>query len=43
MLTWNFVSTHPRFWWSLMVGVDWWDAIACTQSAAEDGIGNNMN
>ncbi|CAI9285850.1 unnamed protein product [Lactuca saligna] len=27
-----------RFWWSLMVGVDWWDAIACTQSAAEDGI-----
>ncbi|GLT63773.1 hypothetical protein SLA2020_363110 [Shorea laevis] len=27
-----------RFWWSLLVGVDWWDAIGCTQSAAEDGI-----
>ncbi|GMP72487.1 hypothetical protein CsSME_00030510 [Camellia sinensis var. sinensis] len=27
-----------RFWWSLWVGVDWWDAIGCTQSAAEDGI-----
>ncbi|XP_030528959.1 mediator of RNA polymerase II transcription subunit 16 isoform X1 [Rhodamnia argentea] len=24
-----------RFWWSLMVGVDWWDAVGCTQSAAE--------
>lgn len=31
----NFV----RFWWSLLVGVDWWDAVGCTQSAAEDGIG----
>lgn len=28
-----------RFWWSLLVGVDWWDAVGCTQSAAEDGIG----
>ncbi|KAL5841681.1 hypothetical protein ACOSQ3_012284 [Xanthoceras sorbifolium] len=27
-----------RFWWSLLVNVDWWDAIGCTQSAAEDGI-----
>ncbi|KAK3433125.1 hypothetical protein EUGRSUZ_D00642 [Eucalyptus grandis] len=27
-----------RFWWSLMVGVDWWDAVGCTQSAAECGI-----
>ncbi|MFS7891182.1 putative mediator of RNA polymerase II transcription subunit 16 [Helianthus anomalus] len=27
-----------RFWWSLMVEVDWWDAVGCTQSAAEDGI-----
>ncbi|GLT82942.1 hypothetical protein SLE2022_012610 [Rubroshorea leprosula] len=27
-----------RFWWSLLVGVDWWDAIGCTQSAAEDGV-----
>ncbi|PIA30622.1 hypothetical protein AQUCO_05400011v1 [Aquilegia coerulea] len=27
-----------RFWWSLVVGVDWWDAVGCTQSAAEDGI-----
>ncbi|XBJ16743.1 hypothetical protein VPH35_008305 [Triticum aestivum] len=27
-----------RFWWSLMAGVDWWDAVGCTQSAAEDGI-----
>ncbi|KAI3937030.1 hypothetical protein MKX01_015245 [Papaver californicum] len=27
-----------RLWWSLLVGVDWWDAIGCTQSAAEDGI-----
>ncbi|KAM7262716.1 hypothetical protein ACFE04_000399 [Oxalis oulophora] len=26
------------FWWSLLVGVDWWDAVGCTQSAAEDGI-----
>ncbi|KAJ7968535.1 mediator of RNA polymerase II transcription subunit 16-like [Quillaja saponaria] len=29
-----------RFWWSLSVGVDWWDAVGCTQSAAEDGIVN---
>ncbi|KAG2537219.1 hypothetical protein PVAP13_9NG255973 [Panicum virgatum] len=27
-----------RFWWSLLAGVDWWDAVGCTQSAAEDGI-----
>ncbi|KAK7412325.1 hypothetical protein VNO78_03779 [Psophocarpus tetragonolobus] len=27
-----------RFWWSLLVGVNWWDAVGCTQSAAEDGI-----
>ncbi|KAK6149864.1 hypothetical protein DH2020_017389 [Rehmannia glutinosa] len=27
-----------RFWWSLLVGIDWWDAVGCTQSAAEDGI-----
>ncbi|KAE8716940.1 Mediator of RNA polymerase II transcription subunit 16 [Hibiscus syriacus] len=27
-----------RFWWSLLVGVDWWDVVGCTQSAAEDGI-----
>ncbi|KAK7319664.1 hypothetical protein RJT34_04387 [Clitoria ternatea] len=27
-----------RFWWSLLVGVDWWDAVGCTQSATEDGI-----
>ncbi|XP_010529420.1 PREDICTED: mediator of RNA polymerase II transcription subunit 16-like isoform X2 [Tarenaya hassleriana] len=27
-----------RFWWSLLVGVDWWDAVGCTQSSAEDGI-----
>ncbi|CAL0309354.1 unnamed protein product [Lupinus luteus] len=27
-----------RFWWSLLVGVDWWDAVGCTQSAAEDGV-----
>ncbi|KAK9714700.1 hypothetical protein RND81_06G113500 [Saponaria officinalis] len=27
-----------RFWWSLLVGVDWWDAVGCTQSAAEHGI-----
>lgn len=30
-----------RFWWSLMVGVDWWDAVGCTQSAAECGIGKH--
>ncbi|KAM1918039.1 hypothetical protein ACFX13_037567 [Malus domestica] len=27
-----------RFWWSLFVGVDWWDVVGCTRSAAEDGI-----
>jgi hypothetical protein len=32
---------QSRFWWSLLVGVDWWDAVGCTQSAAEDGIGKN--
>ncbi|KAI6703785.1 hypothetical protein NL676_012921 [Syzygium grande] len=31
-------SIAERFWWSLMVGVDWWDAVGCTQSAAECGI-----
>lgn len=25
-----------------MVGVDWWDAVGCTQSAAEDSIGTKM-
>lgn len=25
-----------------MVGVDWWDAVGCTQSAAEDGIGKQL-
>lgn len=24
------------------MGVDWWDAVGCTQSAAEDGIGNEL-
>ncbi|KAF3772202.1 Mediator of RNA polymerase II transcription subunit 16 [Nymphaea thermarum] len=27
-----------RFWWSLLVGADWWDAVGCAQSATEDGI-----
>ncbi|XP_020578622.1 mediator of RNA polymerase II transcription subunit 16 isoform X2 [Phalaenopsis equestris] len=27
-----------RFWWCLLSGVDWWDAIGCTQSAAADGL-----
>ena len=31
-----------RFWWSLLAGVDWWDAVGCTQSAAEDGIGRGI-
>ncbi|WOL10141.1 mediator of RNA polymerase II transcription subunit 16-like isoform X1 [Canna indica] len=31
-------SIADRFWWSLLVEVDWWDAVGCTQSAAEDGI-----
>lgn len=26
-----------------MVGVDWWDAVGCTQSAAECGIGKHLN
>ncbi|OVA00565.1 hypothetical protein BVC80_9087g62 [Macleaya cordata] len=36
--TWERAIADSRFWWSLLVGVDWWDAIGCTQSAAEDGI-----
>lgn len=35
--TWERVIAE-RFWWSLLVGVDWWDAVGCTQSAAEDEI-----
>ncbi|XP_071722130.1 mediator of RNA polymerase II transcription subunit 16-like [Rutidosis leptorrhynchoides] len=35
--TWE-CAIAERFWWSLLVGVDWWDAVGCTQSAAEDGI-----
>ncbi|KAK7246530.1 hypothetical protein RIF29_41399 [Crotalaria pallida] len=35
--TWEHAIAE-RFWWSLLVGVDWWDAVGCTQSAAEDGI-----
>lgn len=35
----NIMFHRSRFWWSLLVGVDWWDAVGCTQSAAEDGIG----
>lgn len=31
-----------RLWWSLLVGVDWWDAVGCTHSAAEDGIGKRL-
>lgn len=26
-----------------MVGVDWWDAVGCTQSAAEYGIGKDIH
>ncbi|KAG0566204.1 hypothetical protein KC19_7G045700 [Ceratodon purpureus] len=26
-----------RFWWSLVSEVDWWDVVATTQAAAEDG------
>jgi hypothetical protein len=37
----DIVFCQSRFWWSLLVGVDWWDAVGCTQSAAEDGIGKN--
>nr|XP_027105247.1 mediator of RNA polymerase II transcription subunit 16-like isoform X1 [Coffea arabica] len=36
-VTWE-RAIAERFWWSLLVGVDWWDAVGCTQSAAEDGI-----
>ncbi|GAB4834743.1 hypothetical protein Ancab_033007 [Ancistrocladus abbreviatus] len=39
--TWEH-AVAERFWWSLLVGVDWWDAVGCTQSAAEDGIGEDM-
>ncbi|XVE51312.1 hypothetical protein DITRI_Ditri02bG0029800 [Diplodiscus trichospermus] len=35
--TWEHAIAE-RFWWSLLVGVDWWDAVGSTQSAAEDGI-----
>ncbi|GAB2231421.1 hypothetical protein Droror1_Dr00010427 [Drosera rotundifolia] len=35
--TWE-CAIAERFWWALLVGVDWWDAVGCTQSAAEDGI-----
>jgi hypothetical protein len=31
-----------RFWWSLLADVNWWDAVGCTQSAAEDGIGKKV-
>lgn len=31
-----------RFWWSLLIGIDWWDAVGCAQSAAEDGIGKDV-
>lgn len=34
---------QSRFWWSLLVGVDWWDAVGCTQSAAECGVGKCVN
>lgn len=34
---------QSRFWWSLLVGVDWWDAVGCTQSAAECGVGKRVN
>lgn len=37
LLNWE-RAIAERFWWSLLVGVDWWDAVGCTQSAAEDGI-----
>lgn len=38
----DFFFCPSRFWWSLLVGVDWWDAVGCTQSAAEDNIGMNV-
>jgi len=31
-----------RFWFSLLVGVDWWDVVGCTQRAAEEGIGKDV-
>ena len=33
LLWWN------RFWLSLMVGIDWWDVVGCTQSVGKHGIG----
>ncbi|XP_024540755.1 mediator of RNA polymerase II transcription subunit 16-like isoform X1 [Selaginella moellendorffii] len=27
-----------RFWWSLVTQLDWWDAIAYSQSAADEGL-----
>jgi hypothetical protein len=36
------IDNPVRFWWSLLAGVDWWDAVGCTQSAAEDGIGRGI-
>lgn len=38
----DYFCCQSRFWWSLLVNVDWWDAVGCTQSAAEDGIGKNV-
>ncbi|CAK9198991.1 unnamed protein product [Sphagnum troendelagicum] len=35
-LTWD-RHLADRFWWSLVSEVDWWDAVACTQCAADDG------
>ena len=35
----NHLSLRFRFWWSLVSEVDWWDVVATTQAAAEDGNG----
>ncbi|XP_003593532.3 mediator of RNA polymerase II transcription subunit 16 [Medicago truncatula] len=35
--TWEHAISE-RFWFSLLVGVDWWDVVGCTQRAAEEGI-----
>ncbi|KNA11131.1 hypothetical protein SOVF_138050 isoform C [Spinacia oleracea] len=35
-------TSYNRFWWSLLVRVDWSEVVGCTQSAPGDGIGMEL-
>ncbi|KNA11129.1 hypothetical protein SOVF_138050 isoform A [Spinacia oleracea] len=42
LLATTLTPTSYKFWWSLLVRVDWSEVVGCTQSAPGDGIGMEL-